>query len=145
MGRITDKAIREEEAIQEVDKKGCGAVVSFIGRVREMNRGKKVVEIMYECYDEMAERVLNEIELEAIERFGVHSALTVHRKGLLKPGEISVVIAVASTHRTEAFSACGYIIEEIKKRLPVWKKEVFEDGAEWVEGMDLLSDESIQE
>lgn len=140
MGRITEDEIKESAVLEEIDKEGCGAIVSFIGRVREVNRGKRVVEIIYECYDEMAKKVLDDIEREAIERFGVKSIMTVHRKGKLKVGDVSVVIAVASQHREECFSACRYVIEEIKRRLPVWKKEIFEDGEEWVEGTPIVKD-----
>jgi molybdopterin synthase catalytic subunit len=134
MVEITDKEIRVEEILNSSIDKNCGAVVSFTGVVRRENKGKEVKEILYEAYDKMALKVLKNIEEEAIKKFGVERVQIIHRKGVLKPGEVSLLIAVSSKHRQEAFFACWFIIEEIKKSLPIWKKEIFEDGEEWVEG-----------
>jgi molybdopterin synthase catalytic subunit len=134
MVEITDKEIRVEEILNSSVDKNCGAVVSFTGVVRRENKGKEVKEILYEAYDKMALKVLKNIEEEAIKKFGVERVQIIHRKGVLKPGEVSLLIAVSSKHRQEAFFACWFIIEEIKKSLPIWKKEIFEDGEEWVEG-----------
>lgn len=131
---ITENEIKVDEILREAIDKNCGAVASFTGVVRKENKGKDVKEIFYESYDRMALNALKSIENEAIDRFGVKNINIVHRKGRLKPGEVSLFISVSSKHRQEAFLACWFIIEEIKRRLPVWKKEIFEDGEEWIEG-----------
>jgi len=134
MVEITEKEINVGEILNSSMDKNCGAVVSFTGVVRRENRGREVKELFYESYDKMALKVLKDIEEEAIKKFGVEKVRIIHRKGVLKPGEVSLLIAVSSRHRQEAFLACWFIIEEIKKSLPMWKKEIFEDGEEWVEG-----------
>jgi len=112
-----------------------GASILFLGVVRDHNDGRSVGGVRYDAYDEMAARVLSEIVEEAARSAGTDRIAAVHRVGDLKVGEVSVVIAVSSPHRAEAYDASRYIIEEIKKRLPVWKKERYSDGAEqWVEG-----------
>ena len=112
-----------------------GASLLFLGVVRDHNDGRSVGGVRYDAYEEMAERVLSEIVDEAARAQGTDRVAAVHRIGELKVGEVSVAIAVSSPHRAEAYEASRYVIEEIKKRLPVWKKERYGDGAEeWVEG-----------
>ncbi len=112
-----------------------GASLLFLGVVRDHNDGRSVGGVRYDTYEEMAARVLSEIVEEAATTAGTDRVVAVHRIGDLKVGEVSVAIAVSSPHRAEAYEASRYIIEEIKKRLPVWKKERYNDGAEeWVEG-----------
>ena len=112
-----------------------GASLLFLGVVRDHNDGRSVGGVGYDTYEEMAGQVLSEIVSEAAQSAGTDRVAAVHRVGELKVGEISVAIAVSSPHRAEAYDASRYIIEEIKKRLPVWKKERYSDGAEeWVEG-----------
>jgi molybdopterin synthase catalytic subunit len=112
-----------------------GALLLFLGVVRDHNDGRAVRGLEYEAYAEMAEEVLEEIGLEAQERSGSDRIFIHHRVGVLEVGEISTVIAVATPHRVAAYEASRYIIEEIKKRLPVWKKERYVEGdAEWVKG-----------
>lgn len=112
-----------------------GAALLFLGVVRDHADGRPVSGMRYDAYVEMAEPVLAEIAREAAERLGTDRVAVVHRVGELDIGEVSVAIAVSSPHRAEAFDASRYVIEEIKKRLPVWKKEHYTDGtAEWVEG-----------
>ena len=112
-----------------------GAVVLFLGVVRNHAHGRPVTGMRYEAYEEMAAEVLEAIAREAAERLGSERIAVVHRIGELGIGDPSVVIAVSSPHRAEAFDASRYVIEEIKRRLPVWKREHFADGsAEWVEG-----------
>ena len=112
-----------------------GALLLFLGVVRNHNEGRVVKGLDYEAYAAMGEEVLEEIAREAQESSGSDRILIHHRVGSLKVGEVSTVIAVATPHRQEAYQASRYIIEEIKKRLPVWKKEIYLEGdAGWVEG-----------
>ena len=112
-----------------------GAALLFIGVVRDHAEGRKVTGMRYDVYAEMATEVLREIALEASIPLGTDRIAVAHRFGELKIGEISVGIAVSSPHRAEAYEASRFVIEEIKKRLPVWKKEHYVDGvSEWVEG-----------
>lgn len=112
-----------------------GATLLFLGVVRDHADGRAVSGMRYEAYAEMAEAVLAEIAREAAERLGTDRVAVVHRYGELEIGEVSVAIAVSSPHRAEAYEASRYVIEAIKQRLPVWKKEHYVDGAEaWVEG-----------
>ena len=112
-----------------------GAALLFIGVVRDHAEGRKVTGMRYDVYAEMATEVLWEIALEASIPLGTDRIAVAHRFGELKIGEISVGIAVSSPHRAEAYEASRFVIEEIKKRLPVWKKEHYVDGvSEWVEG-----------
>jgi len=115
-----------------------GASLLFLGVVRDHNDGRSVGAVRYDTYEEMAAQVLSEIVEEAARAAGTDRVAAVHRIGELEVGEVSVAIAVSSPHRAEAYDASRYIIEEIKKRLPVWKKERYSDGAEvWVEGRTL--------
>ena len=112
-----------------------GAALLFIGVVRDHAEGRKVTGMRYDVYAEMATEVLREIALEASIPLGTARIAVAHRFGEMKFGEISVGIAVSSQHRAEAYEASRSVIEEIKKRLPVWKKEHYVDGvSEWVEG-----------
>ena len=112
-----------------------GAALLFIGVVRDHAEGRKVTGMRYDVYAEMATEVLREIALEASIPLGTDRIAVAHRFGELKIGDISVGIAVSSPHRSEAYEASRFVIEEIKKRLPVWKKEHYVDGvSEWVEG-----------
>ena len=117
-----------------------GAVLLFIGTVRNNADGRPVSGMRYEGYEEMALEELRRIADEAAERFGNPSITVVHRLGDLLIGEVSVVVAVSSPHRAEAYGASRYVMEEIKTRLPVWKKEFYTDGAtDWVEGVTPAS------
>jgi molybdopterin synthase catalytic subunit len=112
-----------------------GASLLFLGVVRDHNDGRSVGGVRYDAYEEMADKVLAEIVEEAALSSGTDRLAAVHRVGDLGVGEVSVAIAASSPHRAEAYEASRYIIEEIKKRLPVWKKERYSDGVEeWVDG-----------
>ncbi len=112
-----------------------GAVLLFLGTVRDRNRGRAVEGIEYEAYREMGEEVLEAIAEEVAERFGTDRTRIHHRVGRLGVGEVSTLIAVGAPHRDEAYRASRYIIEELKRRLPVWKKELYLDGRqEWAPG-----------
>ena len=113
-----------------------GAVLLFLGTVRNHADGRSVDGMTYEAYERMATPVLEAIAGEAAERLGTDRVAVVHRVGELAIGDVSVAIAVSSPHRAQAYDASRYVIEEIKKRLPVWKHEHYTDGhSEWVEGV----------
>ncbi len=109
-----------------------GSDLIFIGKVRDVSRGKNVTHIDYEIYNEMALKELNRIADEAAERYQISRIVVVHRFGRVLLGESSIVIAVSSPHRDASYQASRYIIDEIKKRVPIWKKEFYEDGSEWI-------------
>lgn len=119
------------EALSFLLRPDCGGVAIFLGVAREESGGRKVRSLEYDAYPEMAEATLKEIASEAAGR-GARSLLVWHRTGLVERGEPSVVVGASAPHRAEAFEACRYLIEELKKRAPIWKKEIFEDGSAWV-------------
>lgn len=132
---VVREEINPNEVLGLVGSEEDGANILFVGRVRNHNEGLSVQGVRYEAYEDMAKRVLAEIVLEAAGEFGTDRIASVHRIGDLIIGEISLVVAVSSHHRKEAFAASRYIIEEIKKRLPVWKRECYLDGNKsWIEG-----------
>ena len=112
---------------------GPGAIASFVGVVRNENAGRRVLRLEYEGYEPLALRAFEQIGGETAERWPVRVALH-HRLGTLQIGEASVMIAVSSPHRADAFAACRYVIERVKQIAPVWKHEFFEGGDVWIEG-----------
>ena len=110
----------------------CGATVTLDGYAREWTRGRRTLHLIYEAYAPMAERELERLGREAHERFEIAHIGIVHRTGRLEIGETSVVIAVSAPHRRAAFEACEWAIRELKRTVPIWKKEVFADGEVWV-------------
>jgi molybdopterin converting factor subunit 1 len=130
--RISDGPLAVDAPIAAVAGTDCGAVVTFVGTVRAHNRGRAVVRLEYEAYPEMALRVFARIEDEARTRWPGTRLAIHHRIGGLDPGAVSVVIAAASPHRADAFSAARHAIEELKKDAPIWKREHYQDGSEWV-------------
>lgn len=111
----------------------CGALVQFEGIVRDHHEGKKVVGIEYECFQEMAKKELGQIIKEAKEKWPIHEVLVAHRMGRLSVQEMSLLLLVMAPHRKEAFEAGQYIINSLKKRVPIWKKEFYEDGkGDWI-------------
>lgn len=135
LARIVDQPIEPAAVLAAVGDEADGASVLFLGTVRDHNDGRPVDGLHYEAYREMAESVLAEIAEEAAERAGTRRIAVCHRTGELAIGDVSVAIAVSTPHRAEAFDAARYVIEEIKSRLPVWKRECYADGdAEWLPG-----------
>ena len=120
--------------------RSSGGTVLFIGSVRDHNKKGSVSEIYYEAYKEMAEEKIAEIEDEVRKRWNVRKFVAIHRIGNLRVGEPSVAVAVSSEHRKEAFEACKYGIDEIKTRVPIWKKEASASGTVWVEDVSPKSD-----
>jgi molybdopterin synthase catalytic subunit/molybdopterin converting factor small subunit len=111
-----------------------GAVVVFDGIVRNHTRGRRTLCLVYEAYEEMALRLMHALVEQAIATHGVRQVALMHRLGRLEVGETSVLIAVSSAHRAHAFEACRWLIDTLKKTVPIWKKEYFEDGAVWADG-----------
>lgn len=133
---ITPHPIDPASVLAQVSSEADGAVLLFLGTVRRENEGRPVRGMRYDAYPEMAEQVLMEIIEEAGARFGIERLHAVHRTGELGLGEVSVAIAVGSPHRVAAYDASRYVIEEIKRRLPVWKHEHYLAGdSRWVEGV----------
>jgi molybdopterin synthase catalytic subunit len=129
---LTHSPIVLETLIAEVAAASRGGIAAFLGTVRDHHGGRAVLALSYSAYDPMAESVSGEIIAEATARWPVSIALQ-HRLGDLGIGDVAVAIAVAGGHRDEAFEACRYVIEELKRRVPIWKREVFADGTtEWV-------------
>jgi MoaE-MoaD fusion protein len=131
---LTNDPIRSEETISSAKQGEDGAVVVFDGIVRNNTRGRQTLHLDYEAYEEMAGKQMQELAGEARTRFGVRQVTMIHRLGRLKVGETSVLIVVASAHRGQAFDACRWLIDTLKKTVPIWKKETFADGAVWADG-----------
>ena len=119
---------------QTVASESDGAITTFSGIVRGTNKGKKVLFLEYEAYPEMAVKMMERIGDEVKATWGLESLRIQHRVGRVNVGETSVVIVVSSPHRDDSFAACQYAINRLKRIVPIWKKEVFEDGEVWVEG-----------
>jgi molybdopterin synthase catalytic subunit/molybdopterin converting factor small subunit len=131
---LTRAAIEADALITWAKQGSDGAVVVFDGIVRDNTRGRRTLHLDYEAYEEMAERQIAELASQCVDRFGVRSVTLVHRLGRLEIGETSVLIIVASVHRGAAFDACRWLIDTLKKTVPIWKKETFVDGAVWADG-----------
>jgi molybdopterin synthase catalytic subunit len=111
----------------------AGALTSFVGQVRNHNDGQRVLSLEYESYEELALKEGAQILLEAMDRFSILDAACIHRVGVLEIGEVAIRVEVASGHRQDAFAACSWIVDEVKSRVPIWKKEHYESGAsEWL-------------
>lgn len=136
--RVTGDELRTEEAVAAVESPAAGAVNVFLGVVRDNNLGRRVDHLVYDAYPSMAEKVMREIAEEAKARFDLLDCAVLHRTGRLEIGETSLLIAVSSGHRAASFEGGHWLVNEIKKRVPVWKKEVWEDGEEWIEGPESL-------
>ena len=128
-----DFDMNEELERLRAGRHDIGAVVSFLGTVRDIHNGETVLSMELEHYPEMTENVLKDIADEALKRWNILDVTIIHRVGKLKPSDQIVLIAVASGHRGEAFSACEYIIDTLKDRAPFWKKEETPNGVRWVE------------
>lgn len=130
---LTDEPLDVQAWCDRVADPGAGAVLAFVGTVRDSKQGRRVLGIDYESYAPMATRELQRIADDVRSRFDALRVAIVHRTGRLAVGEVSVVIAVATAHRAAGFDALRYSIEALKKSVPIWKKERFEDGEIWVQ------------
>ena len=134
MIRLQADRIDTAAVVDDARGDGDGAVSVFLGTVRNVNAGRRVLFLEYEAYGGMAEREMERIVAEAVARFGVTKVAIVHRVGRVEIGEASVVIAVAAAHRAAAMEACRFVIDTLKTSVPIWKREQFDDGAVWIEG-----------
>jgi molybdopterin synthase catalytic subunit len=147
---LTREPIDSARIVAAAKRGEDGAVVVFDGIVRNHSRGRRTLYLDYEAYDEMALRQMRELGLRARERFGVRQVAMVHRLGRLEIGETSVLIVVASAHRTAAFEACRWLIDTLKQTVPIWKKETFLDGTVWApgepfpEGLGVAESETVK-
>ncbi len=136
--RVTAGVLDPAEAIAAVASPAAGAINVFLGVVRDNNLGRRVDHLVYDAYPSMAEKVMRELADEAKARFGLEDCAILHRTGRLAIGETSLLIAISCGHRAESFDGGHWLVNEVKKRVPVWKKEVWEDGEEWIEGPESL-------
>jgi molybdopterin synthase catalytic subunit len=133
MFKITSDEIELGDVIRAVEAGDAGAIVHFLGVVRNNTEGREVSYLEYEAYPPMAEKKMAEIAQEIHEKWGLDRVAMIHRVGRLEIGEVSVAVAVASPHRKEAFEACHYAMNRLKQIVPIWKREVWVDGEEeWV-------------
>ncbi len=132
MYRVSAKPLVLQELVDCVTDPEAGAIATFIGTTRNNNEGRKVIALDYEAYPEMAEKELARVGEEANKKWEICRMAIVHRIGPVEITEPSVIIAVSAAHRDAAFAACRFAIEEIKRSVPIWKKEVYEGGEIWI-------------
>jgi len=130
--RITSEPISDSYLINYVMTNSSGAVVLFHGSVRDHSNGTRVISLEYEAYESMALAMLSQLAGEAAERWNLHRVAIVHRTGQVPIGDAAVVVAVSASHRAEAFSACAHLIDRLKEIVPIWKKELTEEGSRWI-------------
>lgn len=131
---ITSDVLDPAPLVEAVRRDDAGAIALFYGVVRNENLGRRVQYLEYDAYPAMAIKKMREVADEVRARFAVAEVGVLHRTGRLEIGETSLLVAVSSGHRKEAFEACHFAVDRIKQIVPVWKKEVWEDGSEWIEG-----------
>jgi len=130
--RVTEEPLSLDAVVEEVFDESAGAVASFLGTVRRESRGRTVLYLEYEAYAEMAEDVMAQIAADLEQRYDLWAVAIHHRIGRVEIGEASVAIAVSATHRQDALAACKDAIDTLKQTVPLWKKEVYEGGEEWL-------------
>ena len=139
MIQIINCQIDVQSVLESVKCSEAGAVVTFDGTVRNHCRGKSVTHLFYEAYELMAEAILKSIRNEALKKWSLQNLAIIHRVGRLEIGDSSVFIAAVADHRVEAFEACRFVIDSLKTKAPIWKKEYYQNGEIWVEGYsDIL-------
>jgi molybdopterin synthase catalytic subunit len=129
---VQERPLVLADVVAQVEGPGQGGLVTFQGAVRDATRGRKVLRLEYEAYAPMAQKKLEEIAAEARAQWPGTQVAIHHRVGVLQPGELAVVIAASAPHRKEAFRACEHAIDRLKQDVPIWKREVYEDGQVWV-------------
>ena len=134
MVELTSEPLEPQKALDLVRNPDHGGLVLFLGTGRASSRGRKVLGLEYEAYSPMAQKRLQEIEEEMKRRWGPLEVAILHRLGRVEVGEIGVAIAVSAPNRRQAFAACRFAIDQLKKSVPLWKKEIFPDGWEWAKG-----------
>ena len=136
---FTTEPIDVTSVARRVVPPACGATVTLDGYVRQFTKGRETLYLVYEAYEPMALKEMKKLAENALERFEISHVGIVHRTGRLEIGDTSVVISVAAPHRRPAFEACEWLIKELKQTVPIWKKEVYADGEEWIEGEHEIS------
>ena len=131
---ITSEPLDVGAIARRVVPANCGAIVTLDGFVRQFTKGRETEYLVYEAYEPMALKEMEKIIVQAHDQFQIENVGIVHRTGRLEIGETSVVISVAAPHRRAAFEACEWLIKELKRTVPIWKKEVYADGETWIEG-----------
>lgn len=129
---ITSDRLDSQACTDAVVYDGAGGIVVFVGTVRNATKGKAVLHLEFEAYEKMALKEMQKIADRATERWGLYDMVIHHRTGKVAIGEEAVIIACSSAHRKEAFEACEFAIDTLKETVPIWKKEIFEDGEVWV-------------
>ena len=137
---LTRERIDRDALVEKLKQAADGAVVVFDGIVRDNTRGRKTLYLDYEAYEEMALAQMQKLAREAAEKYSIDRVGIVHRLGRLEIGESSIVIVVTSAHRAAAFDACRWLIDTLKRTVPIWKKEHFADGAVWTDGEPFPAD-----
>ena len=132
MIELTSHPLDPDKFTSAVRRGANGAVVTFLGTTRDNFDGKRVLTLEYEAFDEMAVKKLEEVRQELLTEFGLDEIAIGHRIGTVGIGEISLVVAVGSPHRKEGFHACHKAVDRIKEVVPIWKKEIYQDGSRWV-------------
>jgi len=132
MIEVTHEPLDPEAVTRKVVKDTNGAIVTFLGTTRDNFEGKRVITLEYEAFEEMAVKKLEEIRQGLMAEFQIEDIAIAHRIGRVDIGQISLVVAVASPHRKEAFLACHEAVDRLKATVPIWKKEIYEDGSRWV-------------
>lgn len=132
MIELTENILDPEKITAQVRRDTNGSVITFLGTTRDNFEGKTVLTLEYEAFDEMAVKKLKEVRMELMAEFGIEEVAISHRIGTVGIGEISLVVAVGSPHRKEGFKACQEAVDRIKEVVPIWKKEIYQDGSRWV-------------
>ena len=140
MIEIVDEPIDVARILSSVSHPAAGGIALFVGTTRNHSHGRDVLYLEYEVYLPMALLMMTQIARDATVKWGLHAISIVHRSARVGIGEASVVVAVSSSHRNEAFEACRFAIDTLKKSVPIWKKEFFSDGAVWIDGLRPESD-----
>lgn len=130
--QIFTSTLNVQSALDWIMSPESGGIDIFVGTVRNATKGKQVVRLEFEAYEPMALAEMEKITVQAFQKWPVQKVLIHHRTGVLSVGEVPVIIAVSAAHRAAAFEACRFIIDSLKQTVPIWKKEVFEDGEVWV-------------
>lgn len=130
--KISSKKLNLQECYDFVEDPSCGGISVFVGTVRNTTKSKKVSQLEFSTYTPMAVKEMEKIAMQALQKYAIKKIAIHHAEGMLKIGDIPVIISVSSPHRQAAFAACEYAIDTLKETVPIWKKEYFSDGEVWV-------------
>ena len=133
MIEIVSKQIDEQAALESVKTSQSGAAVLFVGTTRQFTDSKETLRLNYDCYEEMALKVLSDLREQAMTRWPLNGCAIIHRVGVVEVGQASIAVAVSSPHRIDSFQAVSWLMDQVKERVPVWKQENWADGSrEWI-------------